>query len=138
VTPRAVEIQNVLDEMAAAVEHNDGQGALNRASNIPNLRDPVLLFLKARSHLLLNDYASVETELRQTLLLERNMGAPNSQSFPAFEILSHYYLGQGERTGKREQAVDEYQDFLSYFLTSHTHLPQIGQARTALKRWPAT
>ena len=135
VTPRAVEIQKVLYDMAAAVEHSDGQAALNRASNIPDLQDPVLLFLKARAHLLLNDYASAEAEFRRALLLERNVGGPNSQPFSAFEILSHYYLGQlYERTGKRDLAINEYQEFLSYFANSHTRLLQIGEARTALKR----
>jgi eukaryotic-like serine/threonine-protein kinase len=57
------------------------------------------------------------------------------EHFPAVEILTHYYLGQlYERTGKRDQAVNEYQDFLSHFSNSHTRLPQVGEARTALKR----
>ena len=95
----------------------------------------MLLFLKARAHSLLSDYASAEAEFRRALLLERNVGGPNSQPFPAFEILSHYYLGRVyERTGKRDQAINEYQDFLSYFVTSHTQLSQISEARTALKR----
>ena len=57
------------------------------------------------------------------------------EHFPAVEILTHFYLGQlYERTGKRDQAVNEYQDFLSHFSNSHTRLPQVGEARTALKR----
>jgi eukaryotic-like serine/threonine-protein kinase len=135
VTPRSVEIQKVLYGMAAAVEHHDGQAALNLAADIPDLQDPVLLFLKARAHQLINDYGSAETEFRQTLLLERNWGQANFQPFPAFEILSHYYLGQVyEHSGKRDQGINENQEFLSYFATSHTLLPQIREARTALKR----
>jgi eukaryotic-like serine/threonine-protein kinase len=136
ITPRAVEIQRVLYDMAAAVERSDGQAALNRASNIPDLQDSVLLFLKARAHLFLNDYASAEAEFRRALLLERNLGNPiSSPPFAAFQILSRYHLGQlYERTGKRDQAINEYQDFLSHFESSHTRLPQIGEARTALKR----
>jgi cytochrome c-type biogenesis protein CcmH/NrfG len=46
-----------------------------------------------------------------------------------------YYLGQVyERTGKRDQAINEYQEFLSHFESSHTRLPQVAEARTTLKR----
>ncbi len=50
-------------------------------------------------------------------------------------VVTRSYLGQVyERTGKRDQAINEYQDFLSYFVTSHTQLSRISEARTALKR----
>jgi hypothetical protein len=50
-------------------------------------------------------------------------------------ILSHYYLGQlYERTGKRDQAINEFQEFLSHFSSSQTRLAQVGDARIALKR----
>jgi len=50
-------------------------------------------------------------------------------------ILSRYYLGQlYERTGKRDQAINEYQEFLSYFPSSQAPVSQVGEARTALKR----
>jgi hypothetical protein len=50
-------------------------------------------------------------------------------------VLSHYYLGQlYERTSKRDQAINEYQEFLSHFASSQTRLAQVGEARTALKR----
>ncbi len=39
-----------------------------------------------------------------------------------------------ERTGKRDQAINEYQEFLSHFESSHTRLPQVAEARTTLKR----
>jgi len=39
-----------------------------------------------------------------------------------------------ERTGKRDQAVNEYQEFLSHFANSQTRLTQVGDARAALKR----
>ena len=58
-----------------------------------------------------------------------------SRRFPVLEMLSHYYLGQlYERTNKRDQAVNEYQDFLSHFPNSHTKLPQVADARASLKR----
>ena len=57
------------------------------------------------------------------------------QRFPIVGILSHYYLGQlYENTGKRDQAINEYQEFLSHFGSSPSRLPEVGEARIALKR----
>jgi eukaryotic-like serine/threonine-protein kinase len=137
VTPHAVELQKAQYEIAAAVERNDGQSAVNRAGSFPDFQVPELLFLKARAHLLTNDYASAETEFRRTLLLERDLSNffQLTLRFPAFQILSGFYLGQlYERTGKRDQAINEYQEFLSHFEGSHTSLAQLGEAHTALKR----
>jgi len=58
-----------------------------------------------------------------------------TERVPALGILSHYDLGQiYERTGKRDQAVNEYQEFISYFPSSQARLSQVGDARIALKR----
>ena len=54
---------------------------------------------------------------------------------PMLEILSHYYLGLVyERTGKRDQAVNEYQEFLSHFGKATSRLPQVAAARATLSR----
>jgi eukaryotic-like serine/threonine-protein kinase len=137
VMPRVVENQRTLYEISAAVERKDGQTALTHAASIPDFQFPMLLFLKGRAHLLVNDYSSAETEFRRALLYGRSLANYRflREHFPAVEILTHYYLGQlYERTGKRDQAVNEYQDFLSHFSNSHTRLPQVGEARTVLKR----
>jgi len=137
VTPHTLELQKAQYEMAAAVERNDGQSAVNRAGSLPDFQLPELLFLKARAHLLTNDYASADTEFRRALLLERDLSnfIVLRLRFPAFQILSGFYLGQlYDRTGKRDQALSEYQEFLSHFDDSHTRLAQLGEARAALKR----
>jgi len=49
--------------------------------------------------------------------------------------LSHYYLGQlYERTGKHDQAINEYQEFLSHFQGSQAQFKQVAEARTAMKQ----
>jgi serine/threonine protein kinase/Tfp pilus assembly protein PilF len=137
VAPRKIEIEKAYADISAAVQRGDGQTALSRAASIPDLQEPYLLFLKARAHLLTNDYASAEGEFRAGWRRDRTL--ENSRAiarrFPALGILSHYYLGQlYERTNKRDQSINEYQDFLSHFANSKTRLAQVGEARTALKR----
>ncbi len=137
IAPRALEVRQTYFDMSAAVENGDGQTALSRASSIPDFQDSYLLFLKARAHLLTGDYSSAETELRAVLRIERNLenGHVMAERFPALGILSHYYLGQlYERIGKRDQALNEYQEFLSHFAGSETRLAQVGEARKSLKR----
>jgi tetratricopeptide (TPR) repeat protein len=137
VSTRYVEVQKVLYDMSAAVERKDGQAALTRGASIPNFQFPILLFLKGRAHLLINDYSSAETDFRRTLSEDRLLSNATDMTrrFPALEILSLYYLGEVyERGGKRDQAINEYQEFLSRFAGSSTRLPQIREARTALQR----
>jgi serine/threonine protein kinase/TolB-like protein len=137
IAPRALEIDQASADIAAAVHRGDGQEALSRASSIPDFRTADLLFLKGRAHLLTNDYGSAETEFRAALRSERsveNTGAL-TQRFPVIGILCHYYLGQlYERTSKHDQAINEYQEFLSHFPSSQSRLPQVGEARIALKQ----
>jgi len=51
-------------------------------------------------------------------------------------VLAQFYLGRVcEREGKKTEAINAYQDFLNHFENSTARLPQIAEARTALKRW---
>ncbi len=137
IAPRALEISQASADITAAVQRGDGPAALSRATSIPDFQSPYLLFLKGRAHLLTNDYASAETEFRGVLRNERSLANPGTltQRFPLLGILSHYYLGQlYERTGKRDQAINEYQEFLSRFTGPQTRLSQVADARAALKR----
>ncbi|MGA9900021.1 MAG: protein kinase [Terriglobales bacterium] len=137
VAPAAVEAEQTLFEANAALERSDGQAALSALSHRPDLQFSYSMFLKARAHLLTNDYASAEAEfrtvVRRTRDLENNEAI--SERLPILGILSHYYLGQlYERTGKHDQAINEYQEFLSHFQGSQTQLKQVAEARTAMKR----
>ena len=137
IVPRALEVTQAYADVSAAVHGGDGPTALSRAASMPDFQEPSLLFLKARAYLLTNDYSSAENGFRAALRRERSL--ENSQvlndRFPVLGILSHYYLGQlYERTSKRDQAINEYQEFLSHFANSQARLAQVGEARTALKR----
>jgi eukaryotic-like serine/threonine-protein kinase len=137
IAPRALEIDQAFADIAAAVHRGDGQAALSRASSIPDFQTAYLLFLKGRAYQLTNDYASAETEFRAALRNERSMSNSGVliQRFPVIGILCHYYLGQlYERTGKHDQAINEYQEFLSHFASSQSRLPQVAEGRSALKR----
>jgi len=49
--------------------------------------------------------------------------------------LAQFYLGRMlEQTGKKAEAINAYQEFLSHFENSTAKLPQIAEARAALKR----
>jgi tetratricopeptide (TPR) repeat protein len=137
IAPRALEINRAIVDMTVAVRDGDGQTALSRAASIPDSQDAYQLYIEGRAHLLTNDYASAETEFRGSLRAGRvlaNLGSLRNR-FPVVGMLCHYYLGQlYERTGKRDQAINEYQEFLSHFQSSQSRLAQVGEARTALKR----
>jgi serine/threonine protein kinase/predicted negative regulator of RcsB-dependent stress response len=137
IAPRALELRQIYSDTVAAVQKGDGQTAVTRLAGAPDLQASQWLFFRARAHQLANDDSSAEAEFRGVLLTERSLenGRAMADRFPALGILSHYYLGQlYEHTGKRDQALNEYQEFLSHFTTSQSRLPQIADARAALKR----
>jgi len=135
--PPGLERLRVINQMYAALARNDGAGALAAAGRIPDLRFSPLQFAKGRAHLLQKDYAAAERELRLAVLSERNMENFNvlRHSIPLLAILAHFYLGQVyEATGKRDLAANEYQEFLRHFEGSSARLPQLAEARAAVKR----
>jgi eukaryotic-like serine/threonine-protein kinase len=137
IAPRALELRQIYTEAVAAVQKGDGQTALTRLAGTPDAVSPAWLFVRARAYLLANHDSPAEAEFRTLLRTERSLENSRAMAdrFPALGILSHYYLGQlYERTSKRDQAINEYQEFLSHFASSQSRLPQIGDARTALKR----
>ncbi|MGA8491129.1 MAG: protein kinase [Terriglobales bacterium] len=137
IAPRSVEIDQAYADIGTAVHNGNGQAALSRVANIPDFQDAYLLYLKGRAHLLTNDYTSAETEFRACLRSGRVLANSGSlrQRCPVLGILAHYYLGQlYEKTNKHDQAINEYQEFLSHFESSQSHLAEVGEARAALKR----
>jgi hypothetical protein len=85
---------------------------------------------------LTGDLAAAEADFKGTQSWDRNLENLRVMTLrvPVWSVLAEFYLGQVfEKQGKRDQAINEYQEFLSHFETSHTKLPQVEQARTALK-----
>ena len=137
IRPQLIERDQATSDMVLAIEHGDGQGALTRGAPLGNTQLPHLLLLRGRAHLLIKDYPTAEDELRTSVRYTRNMANVGTLTgrFPVIEMLAHYYLGQlYEQTGKRDQAINEYQDFLSHFENAHTKMTQVEDARGALKR----
>jgi tetratricopeptide (TPR) repeat protein len=136
-SPRFIEVQRALQKMISAVTRNDGGGALAAVAGLPDFQTGPFLFSKGRARLMLNNYPAAEQDFQRTLRESHSMGNLGFMlaQIPLYAVLSHFHLGQlNERAGKNQQAVDEYQSFLSHFEGSRTKLPQVGEARAALKR----
>jgi serine/threonine protein kinase/tetratricopeptide (TPR) repeat protein len=120
-----------------ALVRKDPQGVIAAAARLPNSFDSILRYPRGWAYLNTKDYARAEQDLRAAILDEKLMSGFNSirSHSPLLAALAHFYLGQVyEATGKRDQAVNEYQEFLSHFENSRASLPQIALARTALQR----
>ncbi len=137
ITSGGLDFTRTANEMHAALVRDDGRGVVAAASRMPDLNDPFLLFLRGRAHLLLKELATAEALFRRAILNGRgtsNYNQMRSRS-PVLAIVSSFHLGQlHEAAGKRDQAVNEYQEFLSHFEGSASRLPQVLEARAALKR----
>jgi len=137
ISPRTIELRRIYADVMAAVQKGDGPAALGRLAGVPDFQDSYLPFFRGRAALLTNDYSSAETQFRAVQRVERNLenGQAIVDRFPCLGILSHYYLGQlYERTSKRDQAINEYQEFLSHFSGSQSRPVQVTDARAALQR----
>ena len=125
------------DQVEAALLRNDGATAAALLAAVPDFQEVGLQASRAKAQFLLKNYADAEKYLKNTLALARglsNFGIMRNRQ-PLVEILAHYGLGQiYSQQGKRDQAIDEYQQFLSHFEAGHSALPQVETARTALKQ----
>ena len=134
---RSLEFRRALIAASVADLRGDGQAAVNSLAGFPNYLNPGVLYTRGTAHLLTGDYAAAEREFRLVFLQERNLANYGLvlQRLPAFTILAHRSLGQlYQRTGKQQLAINEYQEFLSYFENSRTRLPAVAETRQALQR----
>jgi tetratricopeptide (TPR) repeat protein/predicted Ser/Thr protein kinase len=81
--------------------------------------------------------AEAERHLRFVLKVARYWGDPvhaGRCNFVSY-TLAQFYLGRVlEQTGRKAEAISAYKEFLSHFVNSTAKLPQIAEARAALKR----
>jgi serine/threonine protein kinase/Flp pilus assembly protein TadD len=136
--PPGVQFWRTQNQMAAALQRNDPRVPPASALRLPVANECWIPLYESRAALLRKDHVAAEHLLRRVLYLQRWLlmwlGTIHTRS-PLLTLLCHFYLGQVyEATGKREQAVSEYREFLSPFEGSARRLPQISEARAALKR----
>ena len=136
IRPVAIDRMRVQNQVGAALLRNDGTTAAALLVPVPDLWDAGLQAARGKTQFLLKNYADAEKYLRSTLAISRGMSnfTVMRNREPLLEILAHYGLGQiFAAQGKRDQAIDEYQQFLSHFENSRSTLPQVEQARAGLK-----
>ncbi|MFI5108973.1 MAG: protein kinase [Terriglobales bacterium] len=137
VSQYAVEHARATAEAFAALLHNDPQPALAAAGQASDVVQAQMLFCEGRAHLMLGDYSRAEQDFHAAYTENRALNDQNQirRYMPLLPLLSEFYLAQiYEKTGKRDQAINQYQSFLSHFERSQTHLPQVAEAGAALKR----
>jgi tetratricopeptide (TPR) repeat protein len=91
----------------------------------------------ARASLETGNWEEAERYLRVVPTSQRTWNDPLSIASSDFltYVLSEFYLAKVfEHAGKRADAVNAYQEFLSHFENSNARLLQIAEARAALKR----
>ena len=137
IAAHALDVRQMQMEAFAALLKGDGPTAQSRLGAVPNQQSDIPLFMRGRAAQLANDDAAAEHYYRALQRFQRNLenGSVMASHLPALAILSHYYLGQiYEHSGKRDQAINEYQEFLSHFASSQAKPAQVPDARAALKR----
>jgi tetratricopeptide (TPR) repeat protein len=135
--PQGIQQIRIYFALFAAYVRKDPQGVIAAAGQLPNLDNSALRFPRGWAYLQAKDNSRAEQDLRAAIFDERGLSNFNliRGRSPLLASLAHFYLGQVyEATGKRDQAVNEYQEFLSHFENSRASLPQIAMARAALQR----
>jgi eukaryotic-like serine/threonine-protein kinase len=134
--PRGVEMLQNYQSLYVAMTRKDAAATLAAANRLPNSLSSRLCYPRGWAYFETKDYGRAEADLQAAIFDQKqmaNFNATTSHS-PLLLALAHFYLGQVyDATGKREQAANEYQEFLSHFENSECHLPQVAQARTALQ-----
>jgi tetratricopeptide (TPR) repeat protein len=83
------------------------------------------------------NFTEAELHLPLAIKKARYWSFPSSMASNDFlcSILAQFYQGRIlEQTGKKAEAINAYQEFLSHFENSTAKLPQIAEARAALER----
>ena len=99
---------------------------------------PMVALQVGRAYLELGALPEAEQHLQFALKAYRDWSSPNTLAVgPNFltYALTQFYVGKVlERAGKKAEALKSFQEFLGHFEHSTAKLPQIAEARAAVKR----
>jgi tetratricopeptide (TPR) repeat protein len=127
-----------LERLLAAAYAGRSQGVTAGWQPLGSQFRPMVAMEVGRAYLELGALPEAGEHLRFALKAYRNWGVTKSivvaPNFLAY-ALTQFYLGKIlEQTGKKAEAINAYQEFLSHFENSTAKLPQIAEARAALAR----
>ncbi len=134
---KEIDRARALSSLYGAMTRNNPQMAISLAESLPNVIDSVVLFPRGWAYLQTKNYSQAERDLRAAIQDERALASFDiiQSRCPLRAALAHFYLGQlYDQSGKRGQAVREFNTFLSYFENSKANYNQIARAKTALRR----
>lgn len=126
-----------LYRLQAAAYAGQWQEVIGRWPQLPRSFWNLFALDAARAYLAVGNLAEAERHLRFALRAQRTWPSPEQTAFQSFlaYTLAQFYLGQVlERSGRKAEALNAYQEFLVHFESSSARLPQIAEARAALKR----
>ncbi len=98
---------------------------------------PPLAFEAARAYVEIGNLQEGERQLKFCRKANRLWSNPAQVAFHDYfsYVLAEFYLAKiYEQQGKKAEAINAYQEFLSHFENSSARLPQMSEARAALKR----
>jgi predicted negative regulator of RcsB-dependent stress response len=130
---KAVDLQRLL----AASYAGRPQEVISNWQQLPSQLWPLYALEVGRAYLEAGNWSEAERHLRFAIKAERFWGNPGVFYSPNFftATLAHFYLGELlEQSGRKSGASNAYQEFLGHFENSGAKLPQIAEARVALKR----
>jgi tetratricopeptide (TPR) repeat protein len=124
-----------LDHLLAAAYAGRSQEAAAGWQQLGGQFRPIVALQVGRAYLELGALPEAEQHLRFALkaywMWNPLLVAPHFLTY----ALTHFYLGKVlEQSGKKAEALKFYQEFLGHFENSTAKLPQIAEARAALKR----
>jgi len=126
-----------LDRLLAALYSGHWQEIIAEWPQVGSVSNYRLGLVAARAYLETGNWEEAEHYLRTVPLFQRTWADSlfiASGDFLAYALGEFYQAKVFEHAGKKADAVNAYQEFLSHFESSNAHLPQIAEARAALKR----
>jgi Tetratricopeptide repeat len=126
-----------LDRVLAALYAGRWQQVIAEWPQVDAVSRYRLVLVVGRASLETANWEEAERHLRVVPILQRIWADPlyiANSDFLAYALGEFYLAKVFEHTGKKADAVNAYQEFLSHFENSNARLPQIAEARAALKQ----